>query len=89
MKARRHPWSERHIASHGVDWSEIDEALEPPTVGDWVQNGALRVLGTTYEGRYLAILVSPDEGADTVFVITARDMDDDERRRFRTRGRKG
>jgi hypothetical protein len=32
----------------------------------------VEVLGRTFDGRYLAIYVAPDEGADTVFVIASR-----------------
>ena len=88
MRARWSKWSEAHIADD-VAWHEVEEALMPPIVTQRVKAGALEVLGQTFDGRYLALYVAPDEDQDTVFVITARTMTDSERRRYRNRKRKG
>lgn len=58
-------------------------------VVDPTRNGALRVLGRTYAGRVLAILVAPDNNGITAYVITARTADDDERRRYQRREGRG
>jgi hypothetical protein len=47
------------------------------------------VLGRTFAGRYLALILAPDEGGRTAYVITARDMDDREKAIYRRRVRKG
>jgi uncharacterized DUF497 family protein len=88
VDARWHQWSENHIANHGVAWNEVQEALLPPLVREDNGDSEL-VLGTTFAGRHLAVVVVPDEDAPTVFVVTARDMTDTERRRYRRRRGKG
>jgi uncharacterized DUF497 family protein len=89
VEARWTSWSEEHVARHGVEWHEVEEALTPPIVSRPVSEGALKVLGRTYAGRYLAVIVSPDGDPPTVFVITARDMDDRERKQYQARQNKG
>lgn len=87
------PWdaeSEEHIRRrHGVAWHEVEEALIPPIVIDKVQRGAHRVLGVTFAGRRLAVLARLDSAREPVKLITARDMDDSERKTYRRRVGKG
>jgi uncharacterized DUF497 family protein len=89
VQARWHPSSEDHIARHGVTWSEVEEAMEPPTITDLTNRGTLRVLGQTYAGRVVAMIVAPDDVGGTCYVITARTADDGERRTYQRRGKKG
>lgn len=83
------PWdaeSEAHIRRrHGVAWHEIEEALMPPIIVERVQRGAHRVLGVTFAGRRLAVFVRLDSARKPVKLITAREMDDSERRTYRRR----
>ena len=82
---RWHPWSEEHVARHGVSWEEVEEALLPPTVSRPARDGTTVVLGQTFAGRHLALVVAPDDDAPTVSVITARLMTDRERGLYRAR----
>jgi hypothetical protein len=43
------------------------------------------IFGQTSAGRYLFVVVA--EGVDRDFVVTARDMTDNEKRTFRAKGR--
>jgi len=89
VEARWSAWSEEHVAAHEVTWPEVEEALTPPIVVRKVGGGATKVLGRTFAGRYLALIVVPDEDAPTVFVVTARRMDEREQALYRARQRKG
>ena len=89
MQARWTQWSEDHVAPHGVTWTEVEEALTPPIVEENGDRDSRLVLGRTFGGRYLLMVVAPDPDAPTVFVVTARGMTDAERRRYRSRIGKG
>lgn len=88
VEARWTQWSQDHVADN-VDRHEVEGALLPPIVTQGARDGSVEVLGQTFDGRYRALYVARDEGARTVFVITARSMTDAERRRSRRRERKG
>jgi len=49
----------------------------------------LKVLGRTNPGRYLTVIVAPDHNASTVFVVTAREITENERALYRARLTKG
>ena len=79
--------SEDHIARHGVAPEEVQEALY--TRPRWIAPGrsaTTLVFAVTDAGRYLLVVIAPalDGG---VYVITARDLTDSERRTFRRKGR--
>lgn len=78
--------SEDHIARHGVDPREVEEAVESPywTLGG--RNDSTILLGRTYGGRHLTIVMVPaaDEH-DSWYIATARDMTFAERRTFKRR----
>lgn len=79
--------SEAHIARHAVTPLEVEQALysRPHLVAPG-REGTREILGTTDSNRYLFILVT--EAADgRDFVITARDMTDNEKRLFGEKGR--
>ena len=79
--------SEAHIARHGVTPDEVEEGLYArPRWIDRGRAGTTVVWCTTAAGRYLMVVVidGPD-GRD--FIVTARDMDDAERKRFRRKAR--
>lgn len=83
MDLRWTEWTEDHIARHGVTWGEVVEAMAAPTLRRSTPNhDAWVFLGETFGGRRLALLVSR---LDLGFVVTARDMNDEERRRYRLR----
>ena len=80
-------WSEGHVAAHDVRPGEVEEALfDPPR---WITGGrddTTLVYGTTAAGRRLLVVVL-EEGDGVVFVITAREMIDSERRTFSQKAR--
>jgi hypothetical protein len=80
--------NEEHIWSrHGVVPDEVEQVVN--TRPRWVAKGRANtelIYGTTAAGRCLLVVLS--EAADgRDYVITARDMDDDERRAFRRKAR--
>ena len=78
--------SEAHVARHGVTPAEVEQALyDRPRLRTAGRNGTTLVLGTTNEGRHLLVVVSEAiDGRD--FIVTARDMTDNEKRPFREKG---
>lgn len=79
--------SEDHIARHRVTPEEVQEALY--TRPRWITPGrgeTTLVFAMTDAGRYLLVVIAPalDGG---VYVVTARDLNDSERRTFRRKGR--
>ncbi len=79
--------SEDHIARHGVRPEEVQAALyiRPR----WITPGrgdTTLVFAMTEAGRHLLVVIAPalDGG---VYVVTARDLTDSERRTFRRKGR--
>jgi uncharacterized protein len=82
-------WNERHIADHGVDPQEVEETVSDPSSLFLRTRGSARVrrsivLGLTDSGRYLFVVLEPF-GEGRANVVTARDMSDGERRRFKRR----
>jgi hypothetical protein len=79
--------SETHIARHGITTYEVEETIY--TRPRWVAVGldeTRLVFGQTGAGRYLLVVVA--DGADgRDFILTARDMTDNEKRTFRAKGR--
>lgn len=75
-------------ATHDIEWEEVEEAFkEHPRLFRFLkadQYGESRyyALGRTYAGRYLTVVYVPVP-PNRAKVITARDMDDKERRRYR------
>lgn len=78
--------SEAHIARHGIDPDEVEEALYGKP--RWTRPGrgdTTEIYGITNAGRHLLIIIS--EGADgRDWVVTAREMTATERRTFRKKG---
>lgn len=78
--------SEAHIARHDVTPGEVEEAIYlRPTYEAPGREETTIVFGQTAAGRYLLVVVSEAiDGRD--FIVTARDMTNDERDLFRERG---
>ena len=87
MRFRSFEWDDAnigHIAGHGVTPEEVEEVCyNRPLVLRGRQN-RYYVLGQTDSGRYLMAVVIPKFGG-FARVITARPMDDAERRRYMRR----
>jgi uncharacterized DUF497 family protein len=83
-------WNEEHVLQHGVDPGEVEEAVFDPASLVFRTRGRVQaryiILGITDAGRYLFVVLEPQAG-NRGYVITARDMDDGERRRFKARGK--
>lgn len=79
--------SEAHIARHKVDPVEVEQTVfSRPRLVDSGRAGTRVVFGTTDAGRYLVVVLSDAEDG-RLFVVTARDMTDSERRTFVRRAR--
>lgn len=79
--------SEDHIARHGVTPEEVQEALYARP--RWITPGRSEttlVFAMTDAGRYLLVVIAPAQDGG-VYVVTARDLNDSERRTFRRKGR--
>ena len=75
-----HIWERHHLVIE-----EVDEAFHDPNA--FIHTGKYGrqvVYGRTEGGRYLIIIVAP-QNRRTAWLITARDMIDSERQRYRRR----
>jgi uncharacterized DUF497 family protein len=71
-----------HIALHGVSVDEVWEVARGDAIVERTRMDRYFVIGQTFAGRYLTLVVAPRrEGGHSL--VTARDADDAERRRFR------
>ena len=79
--------SEAHIARHDVSPSEVAEALtsRPQRVAPG-RDGTTLIYAQTSEGRYLFVVTAEGEDGRTV-IVTARTMNNTERRSFSRKGR--
>ena len=75
-----------HVANHGVEIDEAEYVVEHPESGfpRTEPDGKYLAWGQTAVGRYLQVVYvfSP---ANVVYVIHARDLDEQEKRRLRRR----
>lgn len=87
MKRARFEWDEQnleHIARHGVDQDEAEAILDnDPLILRTADNKYL-AYGQTDEGRYLLVVFIRKPGP-LIRVITARDIKDGEKQRYRRR----
>jgi uncharacterized protein len=77
-------WTEEHVARHGVDPGEVEEAVRNAPYVTRGRDRTYRVIGPTDAGRLLTVIVARRAGSAS-FVVTARDADDVERRAYRRR----
>lgn len=76
-----------HIAKHNVSPGEVEEAVfEGNSIILKGRESRYIILSKTISGRYLTIVVA-FKLKGRVRVITARDMDDKERRYYKRRGK--
>lgn len=75
-----------HIARHNITPAEVEEALfdNEPLVRKGGRDRAY-VLARTIAGRYLFIVISYPPRKGIVNIITAREMEEDERRLYKKR----
>ncbi|MGW0359211.1 hypothetical protein ACWDXV_33905 [Nocardia nova] len=76
--------SEAHIARHKVTPAEVEEAARKPYYIARGDDDKTLLFGQTYAGRYLLVVMS--EAMDgRRFVVTARDMEEPERKAYERR----
>lgn len=79
-------WTEAsidHIARHNVDPGEVEEAVEHPYWTFDGKGGVTVLLGRTYAGRYLTVILADCTAVeDAHYVATAREMTASEKRTF-------
>ena len=63
-----------HIFRHSVSETEVEEVLLHPGEDRPGQEGSRVVIGRTSSGRYLRVIYTLDEKPDSVFVITAYEL---------------
>jgi hypothetical protein len=79
--------SEAHVARHSVTPDEVEDVLFcRPRLVQAGPHDTTYVMGTTFAGRYLFVVIAA-AGRGGVYVVTAREMTEAERRRFRRRAR--
>jgi uncharacterized DUF497 family protein len=81
-------WNEDHIAMHGIDPAEVEDVVFDASSRVLRTRGAEQrryvVLGLTQAGRYLLVVLEL-MGKARAYPVTARDMTDDEKHRFKRR----
>lgn len=79
---------EPHIFEHGVSEEEVEQVMYGSGEDLPAKRGARMKLGRTAAGRYLQVIYVPDEGQDSVFVITAYELRGKAKTAFRRRQRR-
>ena len=74
----------KHIAKHNIEPFEVEEALfeDKPIIRQGRKDRAY-ILAQTLSGRYLFIVISYPPVKGEISIITARDMDEKERRLYK------
>ena len=65
---------EPHIYNHDVNEIEVEEVLQRPGEDRPGREGSRVALGQTRAGRYLRVIYVPDPEPDSVFVVTAYEL---------------
>jgi uncharacterized DUF497 family protein len=86
VEFRWNDWNESHIAAHGLEPEEAEEVVRKARAPYPLASGDEKFLvwGPTAEGRLLQVVFVLDE-EDSVFIIHARPLTDNEKRRYRRR----
>lgn len=77
-----------HIYNHAVREAEVEDVLRRPGEDRPGQNGSRVALGQTRSGRYLRVIYVPDPEPDSVFVITAFELNGKPLMTYRRRRRR-
>jgi len=78
-----------HIYNHGIEKQEVEHVLCHPGEDRPGVKGARIAIGPTEAGRYLRVIYVPDPEPNSVFVITAYDLEGKPLIAYRRRRRKG
>ena len=83
---RWNEWNLEHVGTHGVSPGEAEYVVDhaQPPYPEPIGDGKWRVRGQAPTGRYLQVIfvLDPD---DTAYIIHARGLNDQEKRRLRRR----
>jgi hypothetical protein len=63
-----------HIYGHDVEKTEVEEVLSKPVEDRPGREGSRVAIGKTSGGRYLRVIYVPDPEPNSVFVITAYEL---------------
>ena len=63
-----------HIYNHGVDETEVEDVLRRVGEDRPGREGSRIAIGQTRVGRYIRVIYVPDPEPDSVFVITAYEL---------------
>ena len=63
-----------HIYRHDVEEAEVEDVLSSPGEDRPGREGSRVAIGQTSKGRYLRVIYVPDPTPNSVFVITAYDI---------------
>lgn len=63
-----------HIYNHHVDEAEVEDILSRPGEDRAGRGGSRVAIGQTQAGRYLRVIYIPDPELDSLFVITAYEL---------------
>jgi len=74
-----------HIENHAVHEHEVEEVLLKPGEDRPGFDSARVAIGQTRSGRYLKVIYVPDSQIDSVFVITAYDLNGKPLKAFKRR----
>ena len=77
-----------HVRNHGVTEEEVEEVLKSPGEDRPGRDNSRVAIGQTEAGRYLRVTYVPDPEPDSVFVITAYDLQGKPLKAYRRRQRK-
>ncbi len=77
-----------HIYGHGVNEEEVSEVLCSPGEDLPAKRNSRMKIGQTRAGRYLQVIYVPDDNPDSVFVITAYELQGKAKTAFRRRQRR-
>jgi uncharacterized DUF497 family protein len=89
MRRARFEWDQQnlaHLARHSVDWDEAEAVVANDPLVLRTSDGKYLAYGQTDEGRYPLVVFIRKLGP-LIRVITARDLTDREKKRYRRRRR--
>ena len=77
-----------HVYGHGVTEAEVEQVLRNSGEDVPGSRNTRMKLGQTDAGRYLQVIYVPDDGLQSVFVITAYDLQGKSKQAYRRRRRR-
>lgn len=77
-----------HTLNHRVTEDEVEEVLARPGEDRPGRDGSRIALGKTFSGRFLRVVYVPDPEPDSVFVVTAYELQGKPLSAFRRRKRR-